>query len=300
MPGWDRHSFAYHGDDGCRFLNSSHGERYGPPFGEGDTIGCGVRLRPVVPDGTAGPPPGGDVFFTLNGTLLADPNLELGALGTRPLFACVGIDSSSPVRVNFGAEPFRFDVRAVHPLSEPSALGLPNPTERSDFARCIREHLRKSLRPPTPAPPATLPTADTLAGASAPAAEGAPAGAPMQVNAQQLIQAVMDGHWGENGHMFWALGQALPAGVLADMIAGAVGDSDDSDELVDDDESDGDGEDGFDEAWPDDESFPSDESGGEEAEEQDEPQDAQHNAAVNAAGAAEMHVDPASPPGPMP
>ncbi|KAJ1627877.1 hypothetical protein T492DRAFT_554619, partial [Pavlovales sp. CCMP2436] len=39
MPGWDRHSFAYHGDDGCKFQNSNQGESFGPPFGIGDVIG---------------------------------------------------------------------------------------------------------------------------------------------------------------------------------------------------------------------------------------------------------------------
>lgn len=181
MPGWDRHSFAYHGDDGCKFHDSNLGERYGPPFGEGDVIGCGVRLRrprvvqPSPAGGVAGAAAagsgmsaagtaggaggtgenegGGDVFFTLNGQLLADPKLNLTGLSGARLFPCIGIDTFSPVRVNFGYAPFCFDVRNVHPLSEPATLGLANPADRSLYCAVIKAHLRAALRQPSVQPP---------------------------------------------------------------------------------------------------------------------------------------------------
>lgn len=147
MPGWCRHSFAYHGDDGCKFQNSSLGERYGPPFGEGDRVGCGVRLRPPYFPADEDVWTGG-AFFTHNGQLLADPRLNLDGLSGAHLFACVGIDTYSPVRVNFGQEPFCFDVRAVLPLFEPAALGIPNPPDRSSYGACVKAHLRSTLRLP--------------------------------------------------------------------------------------------------------------------------------------------------------
>ena len=37
LPGWDRHSYGYHGDDGFAFTsNSGKGQNYGPLFGTGN------------------------------------------------------------------------------------------------------------------------------------------------------------------------------------------------------------------------------------------------------------------------
>jgi hypothetical protein len=42
MLGWKELSCGYHGDDGRFFHNSVQGIAYGPRFGAGDTVGCGV------------------------------------------------------------------------------------------------------------------------------------------------------------------------------------------------------------------------------------------------------------------
>lgn len=57
-PGWEPESWGYHGDDGHCFQAQNVGKHYGPTFGYGDTIGCGVNFR----TGTA--------FFTKNGHYL--------------------------------------------------------------------------------------------------------------------------------------------------------------------------------------------------------------------------------------
>jgi hypothetical protein len=44
LPGWDKHSYGYHGDDGHSFCSSGTGQPYGPTFTTGDVIGCGVNL----------------------------------------------------------------------------------------------------------------------------------------------------------------------------------------------------------------------------------------------------------------
>ncbi|RYP09656.1 hypothetical protein DL765_008356 [Monosporascus sp. GIB2] len=54
-PGWEAESYGYHGDDGETYNQQNIGKRYGPRFGMGDTIGCGVNFRTKT------------VFFTKGG-----------------------------------------------------------------------------------------------------------------------------------------------------------------------------------------------------------------------------------------
>lgn len=44
LPGWDKQSYGYHGDDGNSFSSSGNGKSYGPTFTTDDIIGCGVNL----------------------------------------------------------------------------------------------------------------------------------------------------------------------------------------------------------------------------------------------------------------
>ena len=39
LPGWDKHSYGYHGDDGHSFCSSGQGQKYGPTFTTGDVVG---------------------------------------------------------------------------------------------------------------------------------------------------------------------------------------------------------------------------------------------------------------------
>lgn len=39
LPGWDKHSYGYHGDDGNSFCSSGTGQAYGPTFTTNDIIG---------------------------------------------------------------------------------------------------------------------------------------------------------------------------------------------------------------------------------------------------------------------
>ena len=68
------------------------------------------------------------VFFTLNGAYLG-PAFTAKAQ-QLPLYPVVGIDSYSPVKFNFGAEPFAFDVAEV-----PAALHAT--TRRLRVSRCF-------------------------------------------------------------------------------------------------------------------------------------------------------------------
>ena len=44
LPGWDKGSYGYHGDDGNSFCSSGSGVAYGPTFTTGDYVGCCVNF----------------------------------------------------------------------------------------------------------------------------------------------------------------------------------------------------------------------------------------------------------------
>lgn len=58
MPGWHPHSWGYHGDDGKKFAGDGVGVLYGPTYGTGDVVGCGVDFASRT------------AFFTKNGEQL--------------------------------------------------------------------------------------------------------------------------------------------------------------------------------------------------------------------------------------
>ena len=96
FPGWDKHSYGYHSDDGAIF----HGRGrqlapYGPKFGAGDVVGCGVDYAR------------GEIFFTLNGSFLGVAFSELTQAEYRPT---IGLDAHVNIVVNFGRTPFKFDL----------------------------------------------------------------------------------------------------------------------------------------------------------------------------------------------
>lgn len=98
MPGWDKHSFGFHGDDGGLFhSNGIMDRKFGPTFGVGDTVGCGINYANQ------------GIFFTLNGRFLGYGWTGINL--TEPLYPTIGIDSHHPVEINFGSSPFAFDTR---------------------------------------------------------------------------------------------------------------------------------------------------------------------------------------------
>jgi len=98
MPGWDKSSYGFHGDDGGIFHgNGDMIRRFGPKFGSGDTIGCGIDYANQ------------GIFFTVNGKFLgyAWTNVDL----SKTLYPTVGVDTNCPIQMNFGGYPFAFDLQ---------------------------------------------------------------------------------------------------------------------------------------------------------------------------------------------
>ncbi len=58
MPGWKPVSWGYHGDDGKKFDQIGGGTDYGPTYGAGNVVGCGVNFTT------------NSAFFTRNGQYL--------------------------------------------------------------------------------------------------------------------------------------------------------------------------------------------------------------------------------------
>lgn len=96
LPGWDKQSFGYHGDDGHSFNSSGTGQPYGPTFTTGDVIGCGYNLIENV------------CFYTKNGQNLGTAFVGLPNVS---LFPTVGLQTpGEELEANFGVKPFCYDI----------------------------------------------------------------------------------------------------------------------------------------------------------------------------------------------
>lgn len=122
LPGWEKYSYGYHGDDGHVFNSATTGRSYGPTFSTGDVIGCGLNLV----DNTC--------FYTKNGHNLGVAAYDLRTPGD--LYPTVGLQTpGETVDVNFGQLPFMFDIEdvqrevrssvltSVHSLAPPASVG---------------------------------------------------------------------------------------------------------------------------------------------------------------------------------
>jgi hypothetical protein len=110
MPGWFRGTWGYHGDDGETFDERATGTKYGPTYGAGDTVGCGVEFLKR------------SAFFTKNGSYLGKKIVygnrfssltqQLGIAFTeltgRLLPTCGFGERGTRLKVNFGTEPFMY------------------------------------------------------------------------------------------------------------------------------------------------------------------------------------------------
>ncbi|XP_004344420.1 KB07 protein [Capsaspora owczarzaki ATCC 30864] len=107
LPGWERQSWGYHGDDGHTFASSNTGTVYGPTYTSHDVVGCCINFV----DNTC--------FYTKNGTALAVAFRNMRG----KLFPIVGLRTQGEVvEANFGQDPFVFDLEGYMEETKAKAL----------------------------------------------------------------------------------------------------------------------------------------------------------------------------------
>ena len=98
LPGWDKGSYGYHGDDGKKFRGCGAGEPYGPVYTTGDIVGCVVNYM------------AGSIGYTKNGIFLGHAFVDVHE---RELYPIVGMRSEGEcMEINCGLEPFCYDLQS--------------------------------------------------------------------------------------------------------------------------------------------------------------------------------------------
>ena len=138
QPGWDRGAFGYHSDDGYLYAQQPSEQsvsQKAETYSTGDVVGCGVVFSRAAQLPIA-------LFWTKNGVLL---DLQVNLVSQQQIagtedqasfgnyFAGIGLDKDgTEVAVNFGTEPFVFDVASA--LAEGA---LPSPDDRLWRYHCL-------------------------------------------------------------------------------------------------------------------------------------------------------------------
>ncbi|PPQ72669.1 hypothetical protein CVT26_002885 [Gymnopilus dilepis] len=116
LTGWDSNSWGYHGEDGHALAADKTGSQYGPAFGSGDIVGCGIDFTTFK------------AFYTKNGAFLGEyrPLHSFGVFiefcvctghvfdnvgKSGEIYPSVGLQHvTDTIRTNFGQSPFKFDI----------------------------------------------------------------------------------------------------------------------------------------------------------------------------------------------
>lgn len=97
LPGWEKLTYGYHGDDGHKFFSTGNGQPYGPTFTTGDIVGCCYNLLERT------------CFYTKNGIVIGDAFNNLPQI---PLYPTVGLQTpNEELLAKFGQHEFMFNFR---------------------------------------------------------------------------------------------------------------------------------------------------------------------------------------------
>ncbi|KAI7471326.1 hypothetical protein KC351_g12196 [Hortaea werneckii] len=133
LPGYHRYSIAYTSTGHRRFNQPFSPTNYGPPFVQGDVIGCGYRPRT------------GTIFFTRNGKRLEE---VAHGLKTQNFFPTIGANGPCNVHVNFGQMGFVFIEANVKKwgLAPQTGSLAPPPPYGSEAGSILLEGGREGVR----------------------------------------------------------------------------------------------------------------------------------------------------------
>lgn len=101
--GWEEHSWGYHAENGKIYSGPGTEKPYGPAYGTGDVIGCGVDFRDM------------SAFYTMNGIYLG---IAFEDIYDTDIYPFVGFKTAGEkIEANFGKKPFLYDIKQ-HRASE--------------------------------------------------------------------------------------------------------------------------------------------------------------------------------------
>lgn len=99
VPGLEPNSWGYHSDDGRTTFYPTYSYSFGPSYGNGDVIGCGIDFSRK------------SIFFTKNGLYLGNGFTDLETKYImQKLYPCIGYKTPLTIKANFGQEMFMFDI----------------------------------------------------------------------------------------------------------------------------------------------------------------------------------------------
>lgn len=135
--GWLKRSYGYHDDDGKKYKwkedspGTNEGELYGPPFIQGDTIGCGFDLQTR------------ELYFTKNGGLIGVAFTNVYGI-LYPSVAISGLGNS--VVATFDP-PFKYSQTGPSSLSRDNATTNPSQSSgSSQHADLVQEVQKMALK----------------------------------------------------------------------------------------------------------------------------------------------------------
>jgi len=151
LVGSDVNSFGYMSADGCLY----HGEdtvgiHFGPSYGSGDVVGCGLIYPPLAANH-------GDILFTRNGEIVGVVELLDVGLTDVPWFPIVGMNADQKVSFNIGTAEFRFPIFDFEYEETKNRWGLDHPVDCSSKQEYCTNVYRTVCRHLSSAVPSTTP-----------------------------------------------------------------------------------------------------------------------------------------------
>ncbi|KAK7851044.1 ran-binding protein m like protein [Quercus suber] len=128
QPGWEPHSFGYHGDDGMLYRGQGKGEAFGPTYTANDIVGAGINYASH------------EFFFTKNGAVVGTVYNDVKG----SLFPTIAVHSQNEEVHDFEKQERMKQQMTVEKISLPPNVTQENGFDEQDIMYALNE--RKTLR----------------------------------------------------------------------------------------------------------------------------------------------------------